>query len=183
MADQDSLRDLLAPVRGRLICAMLLQALATLIGLLPLIAVAELAPSLLDGKLDLHDGFWWLLAGAGALLLRMLGLAAALQMTHLADSDLQRQVRQRLAAHLARVPLAWFSARGGQKVDRVLLDDVGALHQLVAHLPNNLAAALVAPLACLLYLLTVSVPMTVVVLLPPALALWRLRALRSQAYR
>ena len=70
------------------------------------IAVAELAPSLLVGKLDLHDGFWWLLAGAGALLLRMLGLAAALQMTHLADSDLQRQVRQRLAAHLARVPLA-----------------------------------------------------------------------------
>lgn len=183
MADQDSLRELLAPVRGRLIGAMVLQALATLIGLLPLIAVAELAPLLLDGKLDLHDGFWWLLAGAGALLLRMLGLAAALQMTHLADSDLQRQIRQRLAAHLSRVPLAWFGARGGQKVDRVLLDDVGALHQLVAHLPNNLAAALVAPLACLLYLLTVSVPMTVVVLLPPAVALWRLRALHSQAYR
>ncbi|WP_347900783.1 ABC transporter transmembrane domain-containing protein [Pseudomonas purpurea] len=183
MAEYNTLRTLLRPVRGRLLLAMALQALSALVGVLPFIAVAELAPLLLSGQFELSQARWLLLAGAAALLLRLLGLSAALQITHLADSDLQRVLRQRLANHLARVPLAWLGGRQGEKVNRVLLDDVGALHQLVAHLPNNLAAALVAPLACLIYLLTVSLPMTLVVMLPPAIALWRLRVLRSRAYR
>ncbi|NBF04054.1 ATP-binding cassette domain-containing protein [Pseudomonas sp. Fl5BN2] len=182
VAERQGLSDLLYPVRGRLLAAMLLQALAALMGLLPFIAVAELAPLLLDGALDSSRAQFWLLAGAGALLLRLLGLAAALQITHLADSDLQRQLRQRIAAHLARVPLAWFG-RQRETAERVLLDDVGALHQWVAHLPNNLVAALVVPLASLVYLLTVSGPMTLVVLVPPLVALWRLRVMRTAAYR
>ncbi|MDT9647010.1 ABC transporter ATP-binding protein, partial [Pseudomonas sp. JV245A] len=93
-----------------------------------------------------------------------------------------RQLRQRIAAHLARVPLTWFGQQR-ETAERALLDDVGALHQLVAHLPNNLVAALVVPLASLVYLLTVSLPMTLVVLLPPLLALWRLRVMRTPAYQ
>ncbi len=182
VVERQGLSDLLRPVRGRLLAAMALQVLAALVGLLPLIAVAELAPLLLAGDLDVERAQFWLLAGAGALLLRLLGLAAALQITHLADSDLQRQLRQRIAAHLARVPLAWFG-RQRETAERVLLDDVGALHQLVAHLPNNLVAALVVPLVSLGYLLSVNLPMTLVVLLPPLLALWRLRAMRSADYR
>lgn len=182
VAERQGLCDLLHPVRGRLLAAMLLQALAALVGLLPFIAVAELAPLLLAGELDAQRAQFWLLAGAAALLLRLLGLAAALQITHLADSDLQRQLRQRIAAHLARVPLAWFGQQR-ETAERALLDDVGALHQLVAHLPNNLVAALVVPLASLVYLLTVSLPMTLVVLLPPLLALWRLRVMRTPAYQ
>lgn len=182
VVERQGLSDLLRPVRGRLLAAMVLQVLAALVGLLPLIALAELAPLLLAGDLDVERAQFWLLAGAGALLLRLLGLAAALQITHLADSDLQRQLRQRIAAHLARVPLAWFG-RQRETAERVLLDDVGALHQLVAHLPNNLVAALVVPLVSLGYLLSVSLPMTLVVLLPPLLALWRLRAMRSPDYR
>ncbi|AZC19153.1 MULTISPECIES: ABC transporter ATP-binding protein [Pseudomonas] len=182
MADRQGLSDLLRPVRGRLLAAMALQASAALVGLLPLIAVAQLAPLLLAGELDLEQARFWLLAGAGALLLRLLGLAAALQISHLADSDLQRQLRQRIAAHLSRVPLAWFG-RQRETAERALLDDVGAMHQLVAHLPNNLVAALVVPLASLAYLLSVNLAMTLVVLLPPLFALWRLRAMRSTDYR
>ena len=182
VAEPAGLAALLRPVRGRLLAAMLLQVLAALVGLLPLIAVAELAPLLLAGELDLERAGFWLLAGAGALLLRLLGLAAGLQITHLADSDLQRHLRQRIAAHLARVPLAWLDGQR-QTAERVLLEDVGALHQLVAHLPNNLVAAVVVPLASLIYLLTVSLPMTLVVLAPPLIALWRLRVMRTPAYR
>lgn len=182
VAERQGLSSLLHPVRGRLLAAMLLQALAALVGLLPFIAVAELAPLLLAGELDSRGARFWLLAGAAALLLRLLGLAAALQITHLADSDLQRQLRQRIAEHLARVPLAWFGQQR-ETAERVLLDDVAALHQLVAHLPNNLVAALVVPLASLVYLLTVNVPMTLVVLVPPLVALWRLRVMRTAAYR
>ena len=162
VAEQPGLTELLQPVRGRLLAAMLLQVLAALVGLLPLIAVAELAPLLLAGELDVDRAGFWLLAGGGALLLRLLGLAAGLQITHLADSDLQRHLRQRIAAHLARVPLAWLDGQR-QTAERVLLEDVGALHQLVAHLPNNLVAALV-------------------VLAPPLVALWRLRVMRTPAY-
>ena len=151
VAERQGLCDLLHPVRGRLLAAMLLQALAALVGLLPFIAVAELAPLLLAGELDAQRAQFWLLAGTAASPSRRRSKAAALQITHLADSDLQRQLRQRIAAHLARVPLAWFGQQR-ETAERALLDDVGALHQLVAHLPNNLVAALVVPLASLVYL-------------------------------
>lgn len=182
MTERHGLAELLMIVRGRLLAAMALQAVAALAGVLPFVAVAELAPLLLDGRLAASQASLWLLAGGGALLLRLLGLLAALQITHLADSDLQRVLRQRIAAHLAQVPLAWFG-RQRQTAERTLLDDVGALHQLVAHMPNNLVAAVVVPLASLVYLLTVSLPMTLVVILSPLLALWRLRVLRSPGYR
>ncbi|MEX5612890.1 ABC transporter ATP-binding protein, partial [Pseudomonas protegens] len=60
MAERQGLCDLLHPVRGRLLAAMLLQALAALVGLLPFIAVAELAPLLLAGELDAQRAQFWL---------------------------------------------------------------------------------------------------------------------------
>ncbi len=178
-----SLAALLRPVRGRLLLAVALQAVSALAGILPFVALAELAPALLAGHLDDDRAPLLALAGAAALLLRLLGLSCALHMTHLADSDLQLHLRRRLAAHLGRLPLGWYAGRNLARLNRVLVDDVGALHHLVAHLPNNLAAALVAPAACLAYLALKDWRMTLVVLLPPLLALWRLAALRSAAYR
>lgn len=97
-------------MRGRLLLAVALQAVSALAGILPFVALAELAPALLAGHLD--DGRAPLLAlvGAAALLLRLLGLSCALHMTHLADSDLQLHLRRRLAAHLGRLP--WVGTPG-----------------------------------------------------------------------
>lgn len=153
---------LLRPVRGRLFLGICCQALAAVAGVAPFIAVAEV------GRALLSDGPWWqhVVLGAAALPVRVALLTAATTLTHLADNDLQLHLRRRLAAHLGRLPLGWFSGRGSGAVKRAVHDDVGALHHLVAHSLLDLVTAVVVPVVATLYLLTVDPLMTLITLLP-----------------
>jgi ATP-binding cassette subfamily B protein IrtA len=153
---------LLRPVRGWLFFGICCQALAAVAGVAPFIAVAEVGRALLSG------GPWWqhVVLGVVALPVRVALLSAATTLTHLADNDLQLHLRRRLAAHLGRLPLGWFSGRGSGAVKRAVHDDVGALHHLVAHSLLDLVTAVVVPVAATLYLLTVDPLMTLITLLP-----------------
>ncbi|ONI88770.1 hypothetical protein ALI22I_17425 [Saccharothrix sp. ALI-22-I] len=153
---------LIRPVRGRLITGIACQALAALAGVVPFVAVAEVGRALLSG------GPWWhhVMLGVAALPVRVVLLTAATTLTHLADNDLQLHLRRKLAAHLGRLPLGWFSARGSGAVKRAVHDDVAALHHLVAHSLLDLVTAVVVPVASMLYLLAIDPLMTVITLLP-----------------
>lgn len=153
---------LLQPVRGWLFFGICCQALAAAAGVAPFIAVAEVGRALLSGSP------WWqhVVLGVVALPVRVALLTAATTLTHLADNDLQLHLRRRLAAHLGRLPLGWFSGRGSGAVKRAVHDDVGALHHLVAHSLLDLVAAVVVPVAATLYLLTIDPLMTLITLLP-----------------
>ncbi|MFC3891226.1 ABC transporter ATP-binding protein [Lentzea rhizosphaerae] len=153
---------LLRPVRGRLFLGICCQALAAVAGVAPFIAVAEVGRVLLSG------GPWWqhVMLGALALPVRVALLTAATTLTHLADNDLQLHLRRRLAAHLGRLPLGWFSGRGSGAVKRAVHDDVGALHHLVAHSLLDLVTAVVVPVVATLYLFTIDPLMTLITLLP-----------------
>jgi ATP-binding cassette, subfamily B, bacterial IrtA/YbtP len=85
---------------------------------------------------------------------------------HLADNDLQAQLRSRIVEHLRRLPLAWFDARSSGAVSKLVEGDVAALHQLVAHSVQDLTTAVLAPLTALVYLMIVDWRMAVAALLP-----------------
>lgn len=171
---------LVRPVRGRLIAGIACQALAALAGVVPFLAVAEVGRALLSG------GAWWhyVVLGIVALPVRVALLTAATTLTHLADNDLQLHLRRRLAAHLGRLPLGWFTARGSGAVKRAVHDDVGALHHLVAHSLLDLVTAVVVPVAATLYLLTVDPLMTLITLIPLGIGLLlHARAMRDVTAR
>ncbi|MFD9895049.1 ABC transporter ATP-binding protein [Amycolatopsis sp. NPDC059027] len=170
--ERSALRALVRPVRGRLAFAVGLQILSATAGVVPFIAVAELGRVLLaDGPADAGRAWTITLVGATALLLRLILLALAGLVTHLADNDLQLRIRRRLADRLARVPLGWFGRHSSGSVNQALQSDVTALHHLVAHSPAELASAIVVPLVSLGYLVTVDWRMTLVALVPPSLGL------------
>ncbi|WP_025619363.1 ABC transporter ATP-binding protein [Salinispora cortesiana] len=155
-SEAKALAALLAPIRGRLILAIALQVISSVASLVPFVAVAELGRALLAaGPVD--EGRMWRIVGWAAfgLLLRFVTLAAASGITHFADVQLQLQIRRRLAAHLGRVPLGWFTERSTGQVKKAVQDDVAAMHHLVGHALPDLAAAVVTPLAALAYLLWV----------------------------
>ena len=167
-----SVGRLLRPVRGVLILACLLQAVGAAAGVGPFISVAELARVLLaEGPTD--TGRAWTIAGlgAGALLVQFVFLVAAGSLTHLADVDFQLDLRQRMAAHLGRVPLGWFTLRNAGAVKKVLEDDVAALHHLVGHSYTNMVSAIVSPLVALAYLAWVDWRLTLAALAPVALGI------------
>jgi ABC-type multidrug transport system fused ATPase/permease subunit len=150
VADRD-LADLQRPVRGRVTLAALLQALATALSVVPAVAVVEIGRRLLAGQ---HDGLWpiaWLAVGLFAARLAL--YAAAGLISHIADAELAVRVRQRLADHLAVLPLRWFAGGVSATVKTTVQDDVSALHHAVAHARGDLASAVTGPAVIVGYLL------------------------------
>ncbi|MFJ3984872.1 ABC transporter ATP-binding protein [Streptomyces fungicidicus] len=171
-AEPAALPSLLQPVRKRLALAVLCQAVAALLNIAPFVAVAELARVLLaDGPVD-RDRAWTVTAVAGACLLaRLLFLLAASVVSHLAENDLQLSVRRLLIGRLDRVPLGWFSGRGGGAVKKAVQDDVHALHHLVAHSLLELTSAVIVPLSTLAYLFWVDWRLALITMIPLVLGI------------
>lgn len=157
----DPVATLTRPVRGITTFATVLAALASLFGIVPFIAVAELARQLLpsaDGATAPLDpaSVWatvWLVIGG--LLARTVLMAVALGITHHADAALQATLARRMAAHLATLPLGWFSGRSSGQLRKTVQNDVHDLHYLVAHARVETVAAVVLPLGSLAYLVVI----------------------------
>ena len=162
--------ELLRPVRGRLVLAMILQAFGSAAAVVPFVAVAELARALLaPAVVAAPDPAWvWTIAavGAGALAVRFALVLAAGALTHVADNDLGLVLRRRVADRLGRVPLGWFTERTSGQVRKSVVDDVSAMHTLVGHTLTDVVGALVTPLLALGYLLWVDWRMALLTLVP-----------------
>ncbi|GAA1653425.1 ABC transporter ATP-binding protein [Actinoplanes couchii] len=155
------LGTLLRPVRTPLVIAGALQVVSALAGLVPFLAIAELGRILLGGSGDPWSAVIWAIGG---LLTRLITIAVANAVTHIADAELQHDIRTRIARHLARVPLGWFTERSSGEIKKAAQDDVGAMHHLVGHAVNDLVAAVVTPIAALGYLFWVDWRLTLLIL-------------------
>ncbi|RSM69669.1 ABC transporter ATP-binding protein [Kibdelosporangium aridum] len=148
-----ALSDLRRPVIWRIRLAMALAAIGALAGLVPFVALAELAELLLaDGPVDrgaVITVAWLVVAGLGV---RGLLIGAALTITHFADVDLQAVLRRRIIRRLSGVPLGWFTENSSGAVRKAAQNDIADLHHLVAHHSVEMTAAVVLPLGGLGYL-------------------------------
>jgi ATP-binding cassette subfamily B protein len=151
-----ALRRVTTGVRRQLVLAVAIQALAALAGVVPYIAVAELAVVLADDPSVAGGQVWpYVAVACGAAVLALAGSYAAATISHYADNRMQLGLRRDLASHLGRLPLGWFSARGTGRVTTAVHDDVHALHHLVAHTLLDVTVVLTGPVAALVYLFTV----------------------------
>lgn len=156
---------LLAPLKTPLIISGVLQAVITLIQLAPFVLLVELARLLLSGAEE--SRLWtlgltavWLL-GLGALL----GAGLTLWL-HRLDAKFARDLRTRLLTKMSRLPLGWFTARGSGSIKQLVQDDTLSLHYLVTHAIPDAVAAVVAPVAVLVYLFTVDWRLALVLFIP-----------------
>lgn len=142
---------LLAPLKGTLITAGVLQAIVTLVQLAPYVLLVELGRRLLAGA---GAGALW---SVGILAIILLGVGALLESAmlfwlHSVDSRFSRDLRQRLLTKLARLPLGWFTDRSAGSVKTLIQDNTLSLHYLVTHAVIDAVSAVVAPAAVLVYL-------------------------------
>ncbi|WP_395310522.1 ABC transporter ATP-binding protein/permease [Mycobacterium sp. AMU20-3851] len=145
---------LLAPLKRKLIISGVLQALITLIELAPFVLLVELARLLLIGAGA--DRLWDLGIAAVALLGTGTFLTAALALwLHRIDAHFARDLRSRLLTKMSRLPLGWFTARGSGSIKQLVQDDTLSLHYLITHAIPDAVAAVIAPVAVLVYLFIV----------------------------
>ncbi|GAA1380010.1 ABC transporter ATP-binding protein [Pseudonocardia kongjuensis] len=158
-----TVRELVAPVRARLVLGAALGGLGAVVGVLPAIAVAEIARGLLSGTTAL---LWpWAVTAVLAVPAGSLLTFAGIGVTHRADARFRLLTRRRIVQHLARLPLGWFGQHGSGAVKKAVADDVLRMHTLVAHTTVDAVAAVVGPLTALGYLAWLDWRFTVLVLL------------------
>ncbi|MFD1815192.1 ABC transporter ATP-binding protein/permease [Rhodococcus gannanensis] len=156
---------LLAPLKGTLIAAGVLQAIVTLIQLAPYVLLVELGRRLLDGA---ETSALW---SVGITALLLLGVGALLETAlqfwlHHVDGRFSRDLRHRLLTKLARLPLGWFAQRNAGSIKTLVQDNTLALHYLVTHAVLDATAAVVAPVAVLVYLFVVDWRIALFLLVP-----------------
>jgi ATP-binding cassette subfamily B protein IrtA len=156
---------LIAPLRSRLIIAGVVQAFVTLVQLAPFVLLVELSRLMLAGADTARlwaVGIWAVaLMGTGVVL-----AAGLLLWSHWVDANFSRGLRQRLLGKLARLPLGWFDRRSSGQVKQIVQDDTLALHYLVTHAVPDAVAAVVAPVAVLVYLFVIDWRVASLLLLP-----------------
>jgi ATP-binding cassette subfamily B protein IrtA len=156
---------LLAPLRSALIASGVLQAVITLLQLAPFVLLVELARLLASGA----EASRLREIGFAAVALLGLGtvLGAALTLwLHVIDARFASELRSRLLSKLSRLPLGWFTARGSGSIKQLVADDTLSLHYLVTHAIPDAVAAVVAPLAVLVYLFVVDWRVALVLFVP-----------------
>ncbi|MYR04574.1 ABC transporter ATP-binding protein, partial [Streptomyces sp. SID6139] len=156
---------LIAPLRPVLIAAGVAQVLVTFVQLAPFVLMVELSRRLTSGTDT--DCLWALGIWAAVLMGAGLLLASGLLLwLHWVDARFARNLRRRLLAKLARLPLGWFDSRGSGQVKQIVQDDTLALHYLVTHAVPDAVAAVVAPVAVLVYLFVVDWRIALLLLVP-----------------
>ena len=156
---------LLAPLRSALIASGVLQAVITLVQLAPFVLLVELARLLVSGA----DSSRLREVGFAAVALLGFGTVLGAAMTlwlHVVDARFASDLRSRLLRKLSRLPLGWFTARGSGAIKQLVADDTLSLHYLVTHAIPDAVAAVVAPLAVLVYLFVVDWRVALVLFLP-----------------
>jgi ATP-binding cassette, subfamily B, bacterial IrtA/YbtP len=156
---------LLAPLRSALIASGVLQAVITLLQLAPFVLLVELARLLAGGAKASR------LQEIGIAAVALLGvgtvLGAALTLwLHVIDARFASDLRSRLLSTLSRLPLGWFTARGSGSIKQLVQDDTLSLHYLVTHAIPDAVAAVVAPVAVLIYLFVVDWRVALVLFVP-----------------
>lgn len=165
LAGPGAILRLLAPIRTHLVICAVLSCLSAAAGIVPYIAVAEIARLMLDDPADSHTAIWtWVGIGAAGASTWLVLLVQASRVGHYADAAILHDVRVQIVTHLGKLPLGWFRATGSGKVKRAMTGDLEEMHEVIAHALGQLVGATTVMAVATGYLLFVDVRMAFVVL-------------------
>ncbi|MER5493513.1 ABC transporter ATP-binding protein [Streptomyces sp. NPDC002490] len=156
---------LFAPIRTHLVVCAVLSALSAAAGIVPYIAVAEIARLMLDDPGGSRTAIWtWVAIGAAGASVWLVLFVQSARVGHYADAKILHDVRVRIVRHLGTLPLGWFRASGSGKVKRAMTGDLEEMHEVIAHALGQLTGAVTVMVFATGYLLSVDVTMALVVL-------------------
>lgn len=163
LATAGPLSRLLAPVRPHLIGCAALSAASAAAGIVPYMAVAEMARALLAEPAGSAARVWeWVGIGAAGAALWLLLLVQSSRLGHYADAAILHALRVRIVQHLGTLPLGWFRVSGSGRVKRAMTGDLEEMHEVIAHALGQLTGAVTVTVVATTYLLIVDVPLALV---------------------
>ncbi len=140
--EQQTVWQLMAPVRNRMRGVWFFSALSTGLGFVGLLVLAFfVVPHIVDGT-----SFWPGLAMFGGLTLAGMGsMVLAYRQSHLAAFRLETVLRERLLEKLSRISLGEWQAQGAGALTKVIVEDVRELHGFVADTTPSYPRVMIGP--------------------------------------
>lgn len=163
LAGPGALLRLFSPIRTHLVVCAVLSAISAAAGLVPYIAVAEIARVMLDNPADARTAIWvWVVIGAVGASLRLVLFVQSSRVGHFADAKILHDLRVRIVRHLGAIPLGWFRSSGSGRVKRAMTGDLEEMHEVIAHALGQLTGALTVTVVGAVYLFLVDVPLAAI---------------------
>ncbi|WP_329563050.1 ABC transporter ATP-binding protein/permease [Streptomyces uncialis] len=165
LAKSGALARLLAPIRTHLVICAVLSSLSAAAGIVPYIAVAEIARIMLEDPTGAHSAIWtWVGIGAAGASVWLVLLVQSSRVGHYADAAILHDLRVRIVRHLGALPLGWFRLAGSGRVKRAMTGDLEEMHEVIAHALGQLTGAVTVMAVGTGYLFFVDVRMTLIAL-------------------
>ncbi|MGK5064672.1 ABC transporter ATP-binding protein [Janthinobacterium sp. LB3P112] len=171
---------ILHPIRARLIAAAVLAGTGSMLTLVPLAGIAQLAKIAL-APAPAHGDVWQIIiASVACLFLGMALISLGELAAHLADNRLTHQLRLQAMQRLGQVPLGWFTSRASGEVKQAMQDDINTLHSLTAHFYTTTGRAVGAIAISVMYLFAMDWRLALIAILPfPGFFLFFGRAMKA----
>ena len=163
--------ELAGSKKTELYIAILFSILSGLCTFVPYLMVFRTVLFLFDGNGNSAEAMRYGLIAAAFILLRFVFQAISVSLTHYGAYSALYAVRKRICGHIGEVNLGFFTDNSTGEIKKVLMEDVERLEQFLAHQIPDITVAIVVPLAVFVYLLTVSIPMALILIVPIILTL------------
>ncbi|MCC7699995.1 ABC transporter ATP-binding protein [Janthinobacterium sp. EB271-G4-7A] len=171
---------ILQPIRGRLIVAAVLAGAGSMLTLVPLAGIAQIAHIALNPALARGDVWQIIIASVACLFAGMALTSLGELAAHLADNRLTHQLRLQAMQRLGQVPLGWFTSRASGEVKQAMQDDINTLHSLTAHFYTTTGRAVGAIAISIIYLFAMDWRLALIAILPfPGFFLFFGRAMKA----
>ena len=164
----NSLWDIIKPVKGQIYIAMFLSVLNVIASLASLLFIPLIARELFADVIN-SQYIWQLIALSGtAVIIAFVSRTWAFRISHMAAFELEEILRTQISEHLARLPLGYVITLGSGAIKKIVQDDVKELHAFVADSTPLYARAYTAPLLTLIILFIVDwrMALATIVLVP-----------------
>ncbi|WP_273846627.1 ABC transporter ATP-binding protein [Providencia rettgeri] len=172
-----ALWELLRPYRFTLLFALILQAIAGLCSLIPLIAISQIANA------SVHQYYEWVVIASIGGVSWLICQTFALYLTHQTDNHLCHQLRLQLLDKVEKLPLNHFAQHGRDGFLQIADRDVRSLHQLTAHAPADITKLIIVPITATLILLWQNTLLTIFCLMPLITSVFLFKQMRSIRYQ
>lgn len=166
MSDYKWLMEQIAPYRFKLYAAAFLAAFSAILGLVPIICVGELFGAYLVSNLTKEIVVNLAVISAGAIALRYFLYLSAMKLSHIAAYGLHYDLRMKLCAHLASLPLGFFTMKKSGELKKLMGDDVEIIEIFIGHYFSDLTASIVMPIVAAIYLFSINPLLAFVSLMP-----------------
>lgn len=159
-----SIFPLLAPQKGKLILAIVLQVISTALGLIPFILVYSIAIALFNPPVD--QGYIWKLAIASfvAIIARWSLFGISSTLSHIAAFNILYNIRIKLSEKFGKLPLGYFNLHATGALKKVMNEDVEYIESMISHGISEGIGLLTTLFFTTIYLLTVDWRMTLAAL-------------------